>query len=495
MMQILLYIATLVMMVIIMPGMLFNTFGIHNDYSLLGTTAADALGFVEAKHLMMIGRILGGLLVSWQGLWTPTIEVLSWWRIVGFVFTLIAVGLMVRFIYRRGFDKSLIPWALISLIALPCVNVGFLWSVHVLPGALNLIVGLAAYLLFNRSLEGYRIKPSFNALMCFLGGMTLIFISLWIYFPTACVFLLMGYLKVLWFREGEKPLRLWLRDIVFFSFAVIIYVVIDRCVIYQWVINTTAVVNIDPEYQMSLTRLPWHKWRLLVDALVVSWQGQWQGYQSLALWMCIAEGVTFFLLMIYGGCRRLDFWYRLFIALLGAGVLLIITQLPSILSVGINELKGYRVIIVPMLAMMFLKIWMIDSLLRQMPARMFQPIATAWLVVIMATALLTVKITVNRHQAELLALERAVIYLHGDAKVRTLDIIPARLPNDMLGGRVLSEYNYMMSLEQHVRPAFNALCFKYQLLPYRYRLNIVGKQSIVPIGPTRLIVNLQESMR
>lgn len=483
------------LIIVFLPSMLM-TFGIHNDYSLLSTRSGEWLGFIEAKHLLMIGRVINGILISWQGLWTNTLESLSIWRAIGFVIALLGAVFLARLSFRRGLQPMLLGPLVILYMLLPSVHLGFLWVVHMMSGPVNFLLALLAFRLFERSTDGYRLKQSPWAFWQLLVAMMLVFTSLWLYFPTSCAFLLGGFMRLLWPKQGERVLSLWFRDMIFFATLMIIYVVIDRYVIYQWVVSTTAVVNIDPEYTLGLAKTPLAKWPILWDAFKLSWLGLWNTLGQGGFWMLVLEGVTVFALLCLGGCRWSNYWYRAFMIAWGIVILVCITQMPAVLSVGMTNIKGYRVLIVPMIAVMMFKIWLIDGLWSTTSQRLVKPICIGWMLMYIFTGYVIVHQLVVRHHTELMALDTAVIGLTHGPQIKTVMIKPTRWENDLLNGQVLSEYRYMMQLKQHIQPAFDALCIKHGLLPQKYNLVIVPPNQQLPkvTPPKTIILDMQEFM-
>jgi hypothetical protein len=353
--------------VIFLPA--FTTeYAFHNDYTLLTIEKWNWFGFVEARHLLLVGRALGAVLISSYCHYLTSIADLAWSRFFSFVGLLVITAILFYRLHKR--HGLSVFWASITAFAfclLPVNQVYVLWVANFIPGTLNTLLSLAAYQLLERSRAENFFYSSGNSSVGYsdlLRAGILFLAALFIYPATAVFIFVLTFMTILF-----SPLSRWrqvravvMRDCIFAVVLMGVYW-IGNGYIFRWAMGQGWGRDLpwQHEYQMKVGFPFWQKIDLLGETILTSLSGPWHLFLGNAgAWLTGAFVAGFGLITLlrrpalHTDGRQMEtgrFWGGQRFA---AGVgLFLLMNLPALAAKGVSALLGYRVIL-PGMAMFFI---------------------------------------------------------------------------------------------------------------------------------------------
>jgi hypothetical protein len=345
-------------------------YAFHNDYTLLTINKGSWFGFIEARHLVLIGRALGAVLISSYCNYLGTIGGLAWSRFFSFIGMLTITAIL----YHRLQNKHGVSvfWSAViafAFLLLPANQVYVLWVANLIPGTLNVLLSLAAYQLLEKSgVENFFSTLDYRSVNVYnlIRGAIFFLAAFFIYPPTALFIFVLTFMTVIF-----SPLSQWaqvrfvvIRDILFTIFVMGVYWMLNGYII-RWAIGQGWSRDIpqQQEYQMMVGFPFWQKISLLWETTLASLSGPWHLYFGNAgAWLTGVFIICFGLIHMLrrsltvkdgehhqGGSRW--FWgVERAMACIG---LFLLMNLPTLVAKGVIDLLGYRVIL-PGMAMFFI---------------------------------------------------------------------------------------------------------------------------------------------
>ena len=452
----------------------------HNDGYLIETARNNWFGFPEAEHIFLRGRALGAILVSVQGWLTNRISDLTVSRVILFLMLVAAAYLLKRFLERRCALES--HWAALSaflFLLLPSNILNVLWVANAPCGPLNILLAFGAYFLLDRAWRGTNVRDIISSRSTALLGAGLLFIAaLFIYQPTALVVFVFPFAYLLFSTEkiGTKR-NVFLRDIVFFSIAVLIYRLID-----QWIF------------------LPWGQKNFPASTALAG-----QGFYDPALGLNAAEkinliGETFF--HAFGGLVPITAGALLIVALSmkknpagislpTAGLLLIcflMGNLPTLIAKGCTHVLGFRVLLPAAVMAAFFFVWLLRRL-GQTQQKIIVPFVILIIIVTAGLSALSVRDIAANHEKPHRFIETKI--RQADLKDTEAIVIAFNTLSDTFIDHPLPfEFAYSMTTSQHVLPIIEEV-----LRPQGIAvpdITAVNENSVLYRTPFTFIIDLEE---
>lgn len=352
-------------------------------------------------------------------------------------------------------------WSIASAIFifyLPGVQLDILWSTNFIPGFLSLALALSAYHLLDQT-------SASDGLLKFLkrpGNILALFLSITGFFiyPLTTLFPLVFTFGRVLFSSRESWLQtrtLVIRDIVFFTAAMILYFIIDRGCVQPLILPWLGWTETTPAgYTPDLSINPFEKVDLLGKVLSTSLAGHFHIFLGQrAFGLNLTALCALLLLNMRVAPKLIPETKRLLLQVAGLTLILMLSVAPLIAAKNFHEM-GYRLLIAPSAMFVLLFIKLFQTLQNSLASKVAKQLVTDIIIILVGLQMISTGVHVNQvslNHAEELNLVRKAL---GAADLTTKDtiiVIPApRQDASFTGHRFYHEFNYVMEMIDHVSP-------------------------------------------
>ena len=243
-------------------------FGHHNDYRVLTyRNLPFTFNNPESMAIVALGRLLNAILYNiYLGLFPHDIRYFAVGRVAGLA-TMLLFGTSIAVYLHRRLGQAMLWSATLAfgVIILPAGQLFVLYLSMFVPGPLTSLLGLAGFLLVDDAYDRIRmrrwqpvdIQPARLALAL---GFGLLFAAMFIYPPSALVFLSISSIRLMY--GSDAPIVRWTRSLAdatlaFFAMGGMYFM--NKLLIFPlfislspWFRTEAARINADPTYRFSI---------------------------------------------------------------------------------------------------------------------------------------------------------------------------------------------------------------------------------------------------